>query len=118
MNKSLKNLTMKDIKRKDLLIPFEKVLAEEYDTPEKMRKFKKGFKAFEQECKRELLQELGGEVKKARAKAGVTQEELAKRLKTKKSVISRVEHGDQNLTVEYIIKIAIALGRPFEVRIY
>lgn len=112
------NITMNNVKNKHLLTPFEEILRKKYNTPEKMRAFEKRAAKFAQKCKKESLAELGEEVRKARKNAGVTQEQLANMLNTKKSVISRVEKGDQNLTVEYIIKIAIALGRQFEVRIY
>lgn len=113
----MRNLCRK-IKNEHLLIPFEEVLKKEYNTPQKMREFKKRASKFAKQCRKEVLQELGTEVKNARKNAGVTQEQLAKLLNTKKTVISRIEKGDQNLTVKYIIKVAIALGRPYEIRIY
>lgn len=42
----------------------------------------------------------------ARTKAGLSQAELAKKLNTKQSVISRIENGNQNLSVNILAKIA------------
>ena len=41
----------------------------------------------------------------------VSQDELAERLGTKKSSISRIESGKQNLTLDYVSDIAYALGK-------
>lgn len=107
-----------EIKNKHLLVPYEEVKREILNTPEKRRAYKREYKKFVKENKSAVLRELGTKVKSARNKAGVTQGELARKLKTTRSTISRIEKGEQNLTVEYIIKVARALGRPFEVRIY
>ena len=42
---------------------------------------------------------------------GVTQSELAERLGTSKSSISRIEKGEQNLTLDYVSAYAEALGK-------
>lgn len=47
----------------------------------------------------------------ARWSAGVSQAELAERLGTKKSSISRIESGAQNITVDYVSNYARALGK-------
>lgn len=46
-----------------------------------------------------------------REKAGITQNDLAKRLNTTQSVISRIESGRQNLSLDMLQKIAEALGK-------
>lgn len=46
-----------------------------------------------------------------RAKKGLTQKELAKRLDTKQSAIARLESGNYNPTLEFLQKTAEALGR-------
>lgn len=48
----------------------------------------------------------------------VSQEELAERLGTKKSSVSRIESGKQNLTLDYVSDIAYVLGKQpvFELR--
>ena len=50
----------------------------------------------------------------ARTKAGVTQPELARRLKTSQAAVSRMESGGQNMTIDTIENIARALGGRFE----
>jgi ribosome-binding protein aMBF1 (putative translation factor) len=49
------------------------------------------------------------QIAKAREKAHLTQEQLAKAVGTTQSVISRIERGEQNLTIETLSKIAAAL---------
>lgn len=46
-----------------------------------------------------------------REKVGITQADLAKRLNTTQSVISRIESGKQNLTLDMLQRIAEALGK-------
>jgi ribosome-binding protein aMBF1 (putative translation factor) len=57
------------------------------------------------------------EIFTARKLAGVSQPELARRLRTSQAAISRMEAGDQNMTVDIIENIARALGGRFEGRI-
>ena len=49
------------------------------------------------------------QIAKARAKARMTQGQLAKAVGTTQSVISRIEAGNQNLTVRTLSKIAAVL---------
>lgn len=49
------------------------------------------------------------EIAKARERARLTQDQLAKAVGTTQSVISRIERADQNLTLETLSKIADAL---------
>lgn len=42
----------------------------------------------------------------ARNKAGLSQADLAKKLSTTQSVISRIENGNQNLSMKILVKIA------------
>ena len=48
---------------------------------------------------------------KTRLEQNLTQEELAKRIGTKKSNISRLESGNYNPSLDFIIKIAEAFGK-------
>ncbi len=52
----------------------------------------------------------------ARMEKGVTQKELAKRIGTKQSVISRLERGRANPTVSFLKKLADALYTRLEIR--
>ena len=57
-------------------------------------------------------------LKNARENAGVTQEELATRLSTKKSAISRIENHAEDVKLSTLEKFASCLGKKLEVRIY
>lgn len=52
----------------------------------------------------------------ARMKRGVTQKELAQKIGTKQSVISRLEIGRANPTVSFLKKLAQALNTNLEIR--
>jgi len=51
----------------------------------------------------------------ARIKRGITQKELAKRIGTKQSDISRLESGSYNPSLEFLQKTAKALGRTLTI---
>ena len=57
-------------------------------------------------------------LKKARESSGITQQELATRLKTKKSAISRIENHAEDVKLSTLEKFASSLGKNIEVRIY
>lgn len=52
----------------------------------------------------------------ARTKQGVTQKELAKKVGTKQSVISRLESGRANPSVAFLKRLAQALNTHLEIR--
>lgn len=52
----------------------------------------------------------------ARMRKGLTQKEIAKRIGTKQSVISRLEIGRANPTVSFLKKLAQALNTQLEIR--
>ncbi len=52
----------------------------------------------------------------ARVKRGFTQKELAKRLKTKQSVISRVENARTMPTLSFLKRLADVLNTPLRVQ--
>lgn len=61
--------------------------------------------------------EIGLQVKKLREKAGLTQTELAQRLKVSQQVISRLESGEaQNPTLSTLERIAKATGHQLRVK--
>ena len=70
--------------------------------------FDEGYQAFK----------IGIMLKQARENAGVTQEELATRLSTKKSAISRIENHAEDVKLSTLEKFASSLGKNLEVRIY
>lgn len=51
------------------------------------------------------------QIAKEREKAGLSQKDLALKLKTTQSVISRIENGKQNISLDMLQKIADALGK-------
>jgi HTH-type transcriptional regulator/antitoxin HipB len=58
---------------------------------------------------------LGILLKQARKEAGMTQEQIARELKTTKSVISRMENHATDIRLSTLEKFAKALGRRIEV---
>jgi ribosome-binding protein aMBF1 (putative translation factor) len=52
-----------------------------------------------------------------RIKDGITQKELAKRIGTKQTAISRFESGKYNPTLSFLVKLTKALGVKLEVKI-
>ncbi len=56
------------------------------------------------------------EITKAREAKKMSQQDLADALHTKQQTVSRIERGAQNVTIETLEKIAIALGRDLQVK--
>ena len=73
--------------------------------------FAKGFEQGYEQFK------IGVILRQARESAGLTQEELAKRLKTKKTAISRIENHAEDIKLSTLERVAIALGKRLEVNI-
>ena len=86
---------------------FDRYLKEKLRDPE----FRKGYEAE----KRKLR--LGYQIFLARERLGITQQELAARIGTRQSNISRLEFGNYNFTVEMLRKIADALNMQLEVKL-
>ncbi len=61
---------------------------------------------------------IGLMLKEARENAGITQEQLAIRLSTKKSAISRIENHAEDVKLSTLEKFASSLGKNIEIRIY
>ena len=60
---------------------------------------------------------IGVLLKQLREKSGLTQEELAKRLKTKKSVISRIENHSEDIRLSTLRRYAKTLGRRIKIEV-
>ncbi len=60
---------------------------------------------------------IGVLLKQAREDAGLTQEELASRLNTKKSAISRIENHAEDIKLSTLGKIAGALGKKLRLEV-
>ena len=70
--------------------------------------------AFEMECDAFII---GEQLKDERLKAGLTQEELAEKIGTKKSFISRVEKGRADIQLSTLVKVFRGVGREISVRV-
>lgn len=63
------------------------------------------------------LLSVGVSIARARERLGLSQGKLARKLKTTQSVISRIENGNQNLSLKMLIKIACILHCELSVNI-
>lgn len=54
------------------------------------------------------------ELKKLRKRLKISQEDLARKMKVKREFITRIESGEQNITIETLNRIAEATGKEFE----
>lgn len=90
-------------------LTFRKDLEEQLKDPE----FKKGYL-------HELRKlRLGLQIAGVRKKLGITQKELARRLRTSQGAITRMESGDYtSYTVHSLEKIAFATGAKLDIRLY
>ncbi len=60
---------------------------------------------------------IGVLLKQAREETGLTQEELAFRLNTKKSAISRIENHAEDIKLSTLVKFASALGKRLHLEV-
>ena len=56
-------------------------------------------------------------LRQARESAGLTQEELAQQLGTKKSAISRIENHSEDIKLSTLVRVADALGKSININI-
>jgi len=75
--------------------------------PEFAKDFDSGYEQFK----------IGVMLKQAREEAGLTQEELASRLHTKKTAISRIENHAEDIKLSTLERFAEAIGRRLTLRI-
>ena len=61
--------------------------------------------------------EVISQIIEARTSQNITQSELAKRIGTQKSNISRLESGNYNPTIDFLNKICTALGKKLTITI-
>ena len=94
--------TIKEAVKKGLLISHSKVLASfSKEDREYIKRRSKYFSARMQ-------------IRRLRVQTKLTQEQLAKKMHVKREFISRIESGNQNITLETLIKIASAVGKEFK----
>lgn len=58
----------------------------------------------------DLRKTIGGNVKRIRLAAGLTQEELAVKAASDQRFVSEMERGERNLTIDNLENIALSLG--------
>ena len=75
--------------------------------PEFAKDFDTGYEQFK----------IGVMLKQARKEAGITQEELAHRLQTKKTAISRIENHAEDIKLSTLEKFAQALGKHLRLEV-
>ena len=75
--------------------------------PEFAENYDKGFQDFK----------LGVMLRQAREDAGLTQEELARRIRTKKTAISRIENHAEDMKLSTLEKFANALGKKLTISV-
>lgn len=59
---------------------------------------------------------IGVVLRQMRKDSGITQEELAEKLKTKKSVISRIENHAEDIRLSTLIRYAETLGKTLKIQ--
>ena len=97
-----------NLKKMDLT-PIEDLIAEDFGvigSPQRDQ--------FEMECDAFII---GEQLKEVRLRAGLTQEQLADRIGTKKSFISRVEKGRADIQLSTLVKLFRGLGKQISVRV-
>ncbi len=57
------------------------------------------------------------QIYEARKRAGMSQPELARLIRTSQAAVSRMEAGEQNMTIDLLESVARVLGGRFEGRI-
>jgi len=62
-----------------------------------------------------LQREIGNAVAKARQRQKMSQQELARHMKTQQANISRIERGMQNLSLDLLVRLDNALGLGFKI---
>lgn len=77
------------------------------------------FASYSKERQQEILRrarylKAAMELKKLRKQLKISQKELARKMKVKREFITRIESGEQNMTIETLNRIAEATGKEFE----
>ncbi len=85
----------------------ERLVAELKTDPEFAEGFERGYEDFK----------IGVILREARLTAGLTQDEIATRIRTKKSNISRIENHAEDIKLSTLEKFAAAVGKRVEVKI-
>lgn len=62
-----------------------------------------------------VLYDIKHEIIRLRLEQGLSQKELADKINTKQSAISRLESGEYNPSIELLTKVANALGKELQI---
>lgn len=81
---------------------------------EKQMNIKEFKDAYEKEYKRLSI---AHELTRLRKKAKLTREEVAKKIGTSLNIISRIENGKQNFSLDMIMKLANVFNKHLEIRL-
>ena len=76
-------------------------------SPKFAKHFDKGYEQFK----------IGVLLKQARLEAGFTQEQVAKKLRTKKSAISRIENHAEDIRLSTLVSYAQAVGKSLHLEV-
>lgn len=76
-------------------------------SPKFAKNFDKGYEQFK----------IGILLKQARLEAGLTQEQVANKLRTKKSAISRIENHAEDIRLSTLVNYAQAIGKHLQVEV-
>ncbi len=77
------------------------------------------FASYSQKRQQEILKrarylKAAVELKKLRKELKISQGDLARKMKVKREFITRIESGEQNITIETLNRVAEATGKEFE----
>lgn len=96
------------MKNEDEMDDLDRTIAEwKCENPELANEFDEGYENFK----------IGVLFKASRERAGMTQEEVARKLGTKKSAISRIENHAEGIRLSTLQKYAKAIGKKFNFEI-
>ncbi|MCF8002395.1 MAG: helix-turn-helix transcriptional regulator [Halanaerobiales bacterium] len=66
----------------------------------------------------DVMYDIKKQIIKYRIENNLSQKELAEKIGTKQSAISRLENDDYNPSIEFLDKVANALGKKLEIRFH
>ena len=91
---------------KDLTMSFDDYISSKIKADKDFEKeFNLGYEEFK----------IGSMIKEMRLESGMTQEELAEKLETKKNVISRMENHSEDIRLSTLQKVASVFGKRIQI---
>lgn len=95
----------------------DEVIRRSYPDKVERRKFLHEVELERKKLREEYEREVAADLRKARQKLKITQQELANRLNVPRTQITRIESGRQNITIGSLSKVAHAMGKTLKVSI-